>query len=144
MNCPKCTGKLQEHKVEDEAIDVCFVCEGIWFDHEELDQIIFKDSKDFNTIGLSGDDFDAKEMEGTDLDLNHKVGKCPSCGQSMKQTDYRKHVLVDVCDKGCGIWLDGGEIHKLRRRGLVDFLDRLKFAFSGESFRTFVGKIRGR
>jgi len=36
LNCPKCLGKLEEKSVENVKVDICWVCEGIWFDKNEL------------------------------------------------------------------------------------------------------------
>jgi uncharacterized protein len=145
VDCPKCVGKLQELKVESESVDACFVCEGIWFDREELDKVIAADSKNFKSAGLDQDEVDAKEWSGAPgKELDHKGGKCPRCSAPLSITKYKKDVFVDVCAAGHGIWLDGGEIHKLRKRGMVDFAKRMKFAFSAEGWKTFTGNLFGR
>jgi len=148
MDCPKCTGKLEENKLGDETIDVCWVCEGIWFDRGELKKVISGDSKDFKSIGskldLEKHGVDGAELAAFGIDLNHKEGKCPRCADVMGQTVYKKGILIDSCPKDHGIWLDGGEIHKLRERGFAGFIESLKFSFSEEGFRTLVGKIKGK
>jgi Zn-finger nucleic acid-binding protein len=143
VDCPKCAGKLQETKLEGETLDVCFLCEGVWFDHKELNEIIRKDAVNFKTWALDNEAFDAKEI-GDELDLNHKRGKCPRCGRLMDQSSFRRGLWVDSCGDGHGLWLDGGEVHKLRKRRLVEFVDRFKFAFSETGFRTLIGKFKGR
>ena len=40
LNCPKCLGKLEENTVENVKVDICWVCEGIWFDAGELETIV--------------------------------------------------------------------------------------------------------
>ena len=46
MNCPKCkTVTLAEFKVEGVAVDRCSSCDGIWFDAQELSQLLSEDVK---------------------------------------------------------------------------------------------------
>ena len=145
MDCPKCVGVLQKSKIEGIELDVCFICEGIWFDAEELEEVIKKDSKDFDYIDAGREKFDGKELSELHGDLDKKQGKCPRCadGTMLIKSEYKgKHKInVDVCPKGHGIWLDGGEIHELRKRGLVEmrdavifYTDFVKYIFSKEGF----------
>lgn len=50
MDCPKCVGKLQKKIMEDIEIDTCFVCEGIWFDANELEDVVKRDSHNFKFL----------------------------------------------------------------------------------------------
>lgn len=152
MDCPKCVGKLEKKKVENIEVDACSVCEGIWFDAGELEDVVKADSKDFDYIDVGREAFDAEELKNANINLDEKKGKCPRCndGTVLLQTEYEKNekVKIDICPKGHGLWLDGGEIHSLRNRGLVNLKDRLnfeldviKFAFSKNGFRAFIDKI---
>lgn len=47
-----------------------------------------------------------KKIEG-EVDL-----KCPRCDKVMKKIE-KKGVVIDVCKKCNGMWLDDGEIEKL-------------------------------
>lgn len=131
MNCPKCIGKLQKKFVEGVEVDVCFVCEGIWFDKGEMDEILKRDSKAFESHDAGFDEFDGKEVGDLIKEFDAKVGKCPRCedGTAMIRKEFQgKHKIVaDVCLKGHGIWLDGGEVKDLRRRGLVELKKRMDF-----------------
>ncbi|MBU4305973.1 MAG: zf-TFIIB domain-containing protein [Candidatus Omnitrophica bacterium] len=151
MDCPKCLGNLQKKKMEDMEVDVCFVCEGIWFDAGELEAVIKGDSKNFNYIDVGREEFDGEEAENLRADLDRQSGKCPRCedGTLLMRRKYEKKetVNVDICPKGHGLWLDGGEINSLRERGLVNlheqmefFVDTLKFCFSKEGFKVFLKK----
>lgn len=144
MDCPKCVGKLKATKIENETIDVCWVCEGIWFDDGELEKIIEADSKNFKKIDAAREEFDGKELAKANIDLNSKKGQCPRCGELMTQSEYQKDVVIDSCPNGHGIWLDGGELQKLRKRNLVEFADKFKFIFSGEGFASFLSKFKGK
>ena len=128
MNCPKCIGKLQKRDMSGVEVDVCYVCEGIWFDTGELEKLLKADSADFHFDTLASEDFDAQEMEEVKKDLDTKPGKCPRCDddtllERQKSPHTLKELYVDFCPNNHGVWLDGGEIHLLRRRTLVNLKD---------------------
>ena len=133
MDCPKCLGKLKTKIIEDVSVDFCWVCEGIWFDREELEQVIQKDSKNFDFIDFGRKEFDGKEIKDLWNDLDVKEGKCPKCGDGTllvrKKDKDNKEVNVDLCPEGHGVWLDGGEVLKLRKRFLVDLKRRLDYCW---------------
>ncbi len=148
MDCPKCVGKLQHKQVENVEIDVCFVCEGIWFDENELKKIITLDSQDFKHRSFDREEFDGKEISGLRQELDKKEAVCPRCGNGVKLVSKEYHgknkINVDVCAKCNGIWLDGGEISELRKRDLVDMKDKLdqhasflQYIFSQKGFKLF-------
>ncbi len=152
MDCPKCVGKLEEKTVEKFKVDVCFACEGIWFDKGELEGVIAADSKDkFDLDDLDDEELDGKELQSVNLDLNHKKGKCPRCADGrMLEPEAYKNILVDICPKDHGIWLDGAEIQQLRKRGLHHLKEYLgnmllffKWAFSGAGFHQVMETIFG-
>src|SRR3990167_11063713 len=121
MDCPKCVGKLEHKNAENVEVDVCFVCEGIWFDAGELEKVIEADSRDFKFIGLDKEELDGKEITDLRAELDKKETICPRCGNGIKlarkEHQGRHKINVDVCPKCNGIWLDGGEIKELRKRG---------------------------
>ncbi|MFC1807441.1 zf-TFIIB domain-containing protein [Candidatus Omnitrophota bacterium] len=140
MDCPKCVGKLQKKKVEDIEVDACFACEGIWFDAGELEAIIKADSTDrFDYIDVGREAFDGEEAAQAGVNLNDKKGKCPRCddGTVLTQTQYEKEemIKVDICPKGHGIWLDGGEVQALRDKSLKYYMKLIKYSFSKEGLK---------
>jgi Zn-finger nucleic acid-binding protein len=145
MDCPKCVGKLQKKKTEGLDVDVCFVCEGIWFDAGELEDVLKADAKDFDYIDVGREEFDGREIAGLYKNIDLKPGKCPRCGDDtlLVKGEYPgKHkVNIDICPKGHGLWLDGGEVKALRNREKVEArekMDLLRYAFSREGFRDFI------
>jgi len=155
MDCPKCAGKLQKEAMEGIEVDSCFVCEGIWFDAGELEEVIKKDSKNFEFIDVGKEDYDGKEAASLKKELDAQKGKCPRCadGTLLVKKQYKgKHKInIDICPKGHGVWLDGGEIEELRKRGLVNlnervqyYLEFLRYAFSKNGFNDFKRQIFGR
>jgi len=125
MDCPKCNGELEEKPVENVTVHVCWVCEGIWFDAGELDKVLNNDAIDFEHI-----DVGRKELAGAGLtkemidEFSEKTGKCPHCADGTIMTKVKsKDVLIDMCPKCHGLWLDGGDIQHLRHRTLVNIRD---------------------
>lgn len=152
MNCPKCPGKLVKRKIEHVEVDSCFVCEGIWFDAGELEKVIKADSKDFDFIDVGREEFDGQEIQEYIKNLDEKPSECPRCadGTLLFRSKYggKHQINVDVCPKGHGLWLDGGEILELRHRGMVNlkdqlefFLDVNKYIFSKNGFKESFRKI---
>jgi Zn-finger nucleic acid-binding protein len=152
MKCPKCPGKLEKKTIENIEVDVCFVCEGVWFDAGELEEVIKRDSKDFKFIDVGREELDGAEIVDVREKLDEKTGECPRCSDGtllIKDTYKGAHeITVDVCPKGHGLWLDGGEISKLRKRGLVNAKDQLDFhlkllryMWSKDGFRDFKNRI---
>jgi Zn-finger nucleic acid-binding protein len=123
MDCPKCTGKLEQKPLTlyelseekdlqgadiTEELDIyqCFVCGGVWFDKGVLDVYLKEGLKSVDSPSL-GSDLDQK--------LNTKKGKCPVCQVEMIQQPYALDhgVQIDLCPKCEGIWLDSTEIDRL-------------------------------
>ena len=96
--CPRCNVGM---KLEDRlgvVIDVCPKCHGYWFDNNELDK-------------LSG----GKALEGMIFTARvlGKALKCPACKEDMHFMTI-EGVTIDSCPKCEGVWLDDGELKKLR------------------------------
>jgi len=106
MNCPKCQSPtLAEHKVEGVSVDRCSSCDGIWFDAQELSQLLAEDARVV-----------AELRRGVEHELaDAKKGRCPRDSAELLRIysaiDHR--VTLDACADCHGIWLDGGEFAKL-------------------------------
>jgi len=140
MDCPKCVGKLEKKKVENVELDACTVCEGIWFDAGELEAVIKADSTDrFDYIDVGREEFDGAEIAASGVNLNDKKGRCPRCDDStdLVQTQYERDekLKIDMCPKGHGIWLDGGEIQTLRKKGVEYWMRLIKYSFSKDGLK---------
>lgn len=126
LGCPKCPGKLKEMEVEGVRIDFCWICEGIWFDSGELEKVIQNDTRNLKLDHLGRDDFDGEEFADVKANINETAGCCPRCadGTELKREPYEPNpkLGIDVCPKGHGLWLDGGEVHLLRDRTLANVL----------------------
>ena len=112
MNCPKClTATLAEFKLEGVAVDRCSRCDGIWFDAQELSQLLTEDAR-----------LVAELRRGSVSELaDAKKGRCPRDSADLLRiySAIDRSVTLDACADCHGIWLDGGEFEKLfgaRRR----------------------------
>lgn len=104
MNCPKCDGSLSMVELRGTQVDKCSKCRGIWFDEHELETIMAMKRSDLRSLGGHGDDA-----------FNRAKGKCPRDGSELMRVCARStKIVVDVCPECQGLWLDGGELHKLK------------------------------
>jgi len=107
MNCPRCAVSLDAKELG----RLCPDCEGCWLDFSE-----------FNELLRLGDE----QLEGSELAATLTAGprdevpqdrylRCPLCGARMRRHIYLldSGVVVDECREH-GIWLDDGELGKIR------------------------------
>ena len=111
--CPKyCKVALKKVKVKKTEVDQCPKCEGVWFDTEgdEMLEVLrtgYGDAPD--PVKKSWEYGGGQVKLGTPLDYN-----CPRCGSRLRAYDYLASeggaFEIDGCPKGCGVWLDDGEL----------------------------------
>jgi len=101
MHCPKCAkATLAEIQVGDArtAVDQCPTCGGIWFDRKELEVIM---------------DLAAKDLSVPPGAEETKRG-CPRDFEWLLTFRYpQTEVMVDMCRRCDGLWLDGGELTEI-------------------------------
>ena len=109
MKCPNCSASLSKHQIGDLEIDVCRDgCAGIWFDRDELYKLD-----------------DGSEGKGDSVFLitprsnfqNPAPKQCPHCAHEVlvKQfLDAANSVQIDQCWSCSGVWMDHGELQKIR------------------------------
>ena len=106
MKCPKCKSEtLVGFKVEDVAVDRCSSCDGIWFDAQELVELLAEDAKQVASL----------RRGSMHEELAGKKGNCPRDGGELLRvySAVDRTVIIDACPDCRGIWLDGGEFEKL-------------------------------
>jgi Zn-finger nucleic acid-binding protein len=106
MKCPKCnTETLREFSVDGTAVDRCTSCDGIWFDAQELTELLAEDARY------------VAELRRGDLrgQVDGKKGICPRDAAELLRvySSIDPTVVLDACADCRGIWLDGGEFQKL-------------------------------
>ena len=98
MKCPRDNSNLSQTSFKSIEVDRCKICDGIWLDAGELDQLE-------DTV------FDDDEIKGMVMYRSYEgtLG-CPICCNKLQIFHYRAYDLeLDYCNDGHGVWLDGGE-----------------------------------
>ncbi len=111
MDCPACGRQLKEMEVGDIVVDVCENgCAGVWFDNLELEKVDEEhESAGEKLLEIARD-------PGGKVDHTQKRS-CPRCAdQPMIQRfmSIKREVEVDECPACGGIWLDSGELGRIR------------------------------
>jgi Zn-finger nucleic acid-binding protein len=90
-------------------LDQCPDCQGIWFDHGEMEYLL--DSLDLANTGISVSDL----LRQPSIDTVEDHRECPVCRRGMRKATIagNPQLMVDVCPQGDGLWLDGGELGML-------------------------------
>ncbi len=112
MKCPKCDGELKAKRIEDVEVDQCVKCSGIWFDFDELEQVLDKAVQEELKNKVENN-------EGDD----DKRAACPKCGGAGKMINLvnpAHNIHIDKCTVCYGQWLDGGEYEKMKSKSIFD------------------------
>ena len=118
MRCPKCRSDMEQIKYEGTEIDRCTICNGIWFDAGEIEQLRNKqaaasiDTGDFKT---------GKQSNSIDR------YSCPRCSSEMiKIVDSKqRHIWYETCSSCNGSFFDAGEFRDLSELTISDFFKGL-------------------
>jgi uncharacterized protein len=110
MNCPACRSDLSPVTIAGVTLDACQGgCGGIWFDRGELA---------FNPPALELsrwlDDLAGGRTREPDLTPRRR---CPRCADSILMRHFSsasQAITVDECPTCAGIWLDSGELERIR------------------------------
>lgn len=108
MKCPRCDVELKATEPGKPAfitLDICPDCNGAWFDKGELDRLD-------ESVWVDAE----QEIEMREAAGNHAGLKCPSCAamlQAISPVDADE-LIVDRCSGCAGLWLDDGELEKMR------------------------------
>lgn len=111
MKCPRCIeDELKPVQLDGLEVDQCENCLGIWCDVNEMKELV--ERKDLGAVKLLGKAAGLRTI----VPLN-----CPRDGTSLGMVnDVRAaDVQIDVCPRCGGRWLDGGELDRLRQKGLL-------------------------
>ena len=115
MKCPTDNSVLESSVYEEDIeVDICPSCRGLWLDKGELEQIEETQERDYSEElklipNLVGPAYEmARQKKLPEI-------CCPKCGAGMSRREYAycSQVMIDVCVKCEGIWLDRGEIEAL-------------------------------
>jgi len=103
MICPKCqVVKLMERKAKgkDFTVGYCRKCKGLWFDRDELEEVMPTTIKELEVPGNA-----VKKVERL----------CPKCEKALYEFDYpQTYVTIGMCKKCRGLWLDAGQFKEIQ------------------------------
>lgn len=132
--CPNCkdTG-LNTYNISPAVeVDGCPKCNGVWFEKGEISS--------FSRFSEDIPGFKQKIKEA-----KNSSKSCPECSAPMKEMKYAgsSDLLIDYCEKCCGVWLDGGEAGQLGK--LSENPDDVKLRISREvwNLRFKINKTSG-
>lgn len=111
MQCPACGNTLQAMTVKDVTVDVCKGgCGGIWFDNFEI--------KKFDEPHESAGQVVLQIEKNPGVQVDHERRRnCPKCRDVVMMRRFfsvQRQVEIDECPGCGGIWLDQGELGRIR------------------------------
>ena len=105
--CPIEQGELYKIKYIGVEVEECRKCQGIWLSCESVKEL-------YNKFYL---EVPAKIYHEFEPNINHRSWpskiRCPN-DQVILTTYEFKNIEIDICEKCKGLWLDKGEIDKIR------------------------------
>lgn len=128
MKCPKDKSVLGSRIYEgDVEVDACPSCQGMWLDKGELEQIEEIQEHDYSEELKRMPDLIGPAYEMARQQTLPALC-CPKCGAEMSKHEYAycSQIIIDVCPKCQGVWLDKGEIERLEvffERSRIDTRD---------------------
>lgn len=139
MKCPKDGATLASERYEaDVRVDRCPTCRGAWLEAGELERIQHSSERDNAAVlarmPMLG--FDAVALAEAKA---ARAIACPKCGETLARREYGfcSQVLIDVCPRCQGIWLDEREVVALEA-----FFERAR-AEAADVDRSFLASLRG-
>jgi len=128
MDCPVCENSAMIVLELDEVeIDYCVDCQGIWLDSGELELLLGDEQKAVALI----------KSFAKLSDCDEKVRACPICDKKMDKILVAddKHLVIDSCRRGDGLWFDAGELGDVLSGGKFDDENKVSKLLS-EMFKT--------
>ena len=111
MKCPLCSAEMVKKSIGEIEIDFCENgCHGVWFESFELARLDEKNE---------GCGEELEKILGTSLNERESSKKisCPNCNIPLHIHRYRAgSVQIDECYSCGGVFLDSGELKKIREQ----------------------------
>lgn len=111
MNCPACSNKLTQITVSNISVDICKNgCGGIWFDAYEFKKF------DEPTEPAGEELLNVPRNPNVRVDHSQRI-KCPKCSDVVMMRNFfsvKNQVEIDECPVCAGVWLDAGELGRIR------------------------------
>jgi len=134
MLCYRCNTVMKKILFNNELIDKCPYCNGIWLDSGEFESILYKLSK------KTKEELRIKCIkEIKDEEMGYNI-LCPKCkiGKLVRKKVYG--IEIDRCKTCKGVFFDDGEFEKLmteyrKRNAFISFFEKLFLRFKGKKKR---------
>jgi uncharacterized protein len=111
MNCPACDHVLSSRRLAGIPVDICDGgCGGLWFDAFELGKV--DESHELTDEDLLRPQFN---LAAQVCDASKR--SCPRCSDVRLLRHFfspQRQVEVDTCPQCAGVWLDAGELQRIR------------------------------
>jgi Zn-finger nucleic acid-binding protein len=106
--CPRCNVPLKIYNGDNEEYDICSQCGGMWLDRGEFRNA----TREFEVYKKGKYQGEYRKQPAKDP-LEYIV--CVRCGKLMNRKNFKRisGVIIDEC-KRHGVWLDAGELEKIR------------------------------
>jgi Zn-finger nucleic acid-binding protein len=117
--CPRCQTALTIHIHNKEEYDLCQGCGGMWLDRDEFHLA----TREFTVFR----DGDKGQYFRDSLKDTLEYVPCVRCGKVMNRKNFGRisGVVIDECARH-GVWLDAGELEKIRHFIADGGLDRAR------------------
>src|SRR5262245_47249369 len=110
MDCPACHRTLRLITVGDVSVDICSSgCGGMWFDIGE-----FKKFDEPNEAAAELLDIPRDPNVEVDQSQRYRCTKCTDSVMMRHFASAKRAVVVDECAVCGGVWLDPGELRRIR------------------------------
>jgi len=114
LKCPVCYKDLKKITYEKQEVDICESCGGVWFDREEMLNVInglF--SKNLIESESVSEAYGKSALASKDLEQYKRY--CPRCREKMEVFNYSydSNVFLDRCPNCKGIWADRRELEEV-------------------------------
>ncbi len=108
--CPRCRETLELVPAQWVVIDRCGSCQGEFYDRGEVEGVLKLDDRGLRWLGENVEP--RRAGAGSEPPL-----VCPGCSTPMRAFSIpaAETLVIDICPKCRGTWLDAGEPGKLRR-----------------------------
>lgn len=119
--CPRCRVSLELKRKDEVEINACPLCKGLWLNRGVFD-VITSESRVYQEEKLS------EEYSRPPLPVKIEYIPCAKCGKLMVRKNYAhiSGVIIDECARH-GVWLDNGELEKIRQFILDGGLEKAQF-----------------
>lgn len=111
LKCPVCSEDFKKIIYENQEVDVCQSCGGVWFDKEELfnvvDGLLSKNLIEPESVKEA---YEKRAVASRNVEQSARY--CPRCKEALEVFNYSydSNVFLDRCPSCQGIWADRKEL----------------------------------